>query len=420
MSSQAQLLSRIAKPKSQQGVALILAMMIVTLIAIVATEISWRFELSTSRSGNRWAGIQARAYIEGAEQLAMIVLREDQDNADTQKADHQGEDWAQPTQFPTDHGAIEGVIEDAQGRFNMNMMVQASGACPNDGARDNSGNCKPSGSACDDYTDAQRVFIRLLQTFNIGLDGEALYLNQQQAQEITEAVIDWLDEDSNRRGFGGVESEYYDQLEPPVAIKNGEMASVSELLLIKGMLPQLYNQLADYVIALPTAEVSKINLNNAKEPVLRALRAEEKQNDLVSNCDLSPIAMSENSDSQNQDVETGVDAEAGAGGSGLENFIRSNEFYDWQDLVSNPDLPYDWTQGGQGFGLNTELFEIAQSKYFILESTVLIGEDYVRKGKSLIKREGGDQQGQGQNPGQGAAQQGDIELKVIRRTDANF
>jgi len=57
-------------------------------------------------------------------------------------------------------------------------------------------------------------------------------------EEIADAILDWLDPDDEMRQFG-TESSYYAGLSPPYACKNGPLDSVEELLLIRGVTPQL-------------------------------------------------------------------------------------------------------------------------------------------------------------------------------------
>jgi len=59
-------------------------------------------------------------------------------------------------------------------------------------------------------------------------------LQVETGEELVNALLDWRDEDDEVREGGGVESEYYNTLEPPYNAKNGPFDSVEELLLVKG------------------------------------------------------------------------------------------------------------------------------------------------------------------------------------------
>src|SRR5262245_26620226 len=57
-------------------------------------------------------------------------------------------------------------------------------------------------------------------------------------EDIANAIIDWLDEDEEPRS-NGAENEYYMTLNQPYRCKNGPLDSIEELLLVKGVTPQL-------------------------------------------------------------------------------------------------------------------------------------------------------------------------------------
>ena len=56
--------------------------------------------------------------------------------------------------------------------------------------------------------------------------------------EIADAIVDWVDSDDNQR-TAGAESAHYQGLNPPYRAKNGALNSLDEMLLIKGVTPQL-------------------------------------------------------------------------------------------------------------------------------------------------------------------------------------
>jgi type II secretory pathway component PulK len=57
-------------------------------------------------------------------------------------------------------------------------------------------------------------------------------------EDIVNSILDWLDPDSDPRS-SGAEEEYYSTLSPPYHCKNGPLDSLEELLLVKGVTPQL-------------------------------------------------------------------------------------------------------------------------------------------------------------------------------------
>ena len=79
----------------------------------------------------------------------------------------------------------------------------------------------------------------------LGLDsgkGDAahamLMLLPNMTDDIANSILDWLDPDDTPRS-NGAEEEYYGTLTPPYHCKNGPLDSLEELLLVKGVTPQL-------------------------------------------------------------------------------------------------------------------------------------------------------------------------------------
>lgn len=56
---------------------------------------------------------------------------------------------------------------------------------------------------------------------------------------ISGSILDWIDPDDNTR-IGGAESDYYQGLTPPYFAKNSPIDDLSELLLVKGVSPEIY------------------------------------------------------------------------------------------------------------------------------------------------------------------------------------
>src|SRR5438105_5191334 len=60
----------------------------------------------------------------------------------------------------------------------------------------------------------------------------------EMTEDVADAILDWLDPDDEPRELG-CEVEYYSGLSPPYAPKNGPLDTVEELLLVRGVTPQL-------------------------------------------------------------------------------------------------------------------------------------------------------------------------------------
>ena len=60
-------------------------------------------------------------------------------------------------------------------------------------------------------------------------------LPMEYQEEIVDSWYDWRDEDSTVTGSKGAENEYYEALDPPYKARNGEVSSVDELKMIRGI-----------------------------------------------------------------------------------------------------------------------------------------------------------------------------------------
>jgi general secretion pathway protein K len=56
---------------------------------------------------------------------------------------------------------------------------------------------------------------------------------------IVDSILDWVNPNTDSH-FNGAETEYYSRLDPPYNCKNGPIDDLSELLLIKGVTPDIY------------------------------------------------------------------------------------------------------------------------------------------------------------------------------------
>ena len=225
--------------KRQRGVALITAMLIMALITTLTFSLEWDNSLDLRRtyvSMYREEAIQAAL---GAESWVLTILRQDAQDSST---DHLGEIWASelpvlPLGGPGDsiQGEIYGQIQDLQGRFNVNNLIDASGQV--------------------DQASLEQ-FQRLLLA--LGLD-----------PRFAGITADWLDADQEAGFPDGAEDPIYTGFTPPYRPPNQIIASTSELAALDGMDKPTLDVLLPHITALPGR--TAINVNTATGPVLQSL-----------------------------------------------------------------------------------------------------------------------------------------------------
>jgi len=217
----------------QRGVALITAIVLVAIATVLAVRIGTRASLDLRRTAGLIALDQGWNVALGAEAWAAEVLREDDEDSET---DHAGERWAQPIPpLPIDGGTVRGGLEDMQGRFNLNNLLG------NDGSVN-----EPSVAR----------FERLLE--NIGADPRWARI-----------TADWLDTDTVPGFPDGAEDGNYLAQNPPYRAANGPVTTITELMALPGMTLEEYLRIRPFVAALPRG--TDINVCTAKAPVLAAL-----------------------------------------------------------------------------------------------------------------------------------------------------
>jgi general secretion pathway protein K len=107
-----------------------------------------------------------------------------------------------------------------------------------------------------------------------------LDLDMAEADVVADSILDWIDEGDLHR-LNGAETDYYNELPIPYHAKNAPLDRIEELLLIKGITPELYNArpaslkraarpgLKDILTTL--GGDARINVNTAPAIVLQAM-----------------------------------------------------------------------------------------------------------------------------------------------------
>jgi len=99
----------------------------------------------------------------------------------------------------------------------------------------------PAGSRFGLIDESSKINVNTLVFLDALQEGAArsiLMTLPEMTEEIADSILDWVDSDDDARDFG-VETEFYQNLSPAYAAKNGPMDSLDEILLIPGVTPQL-------------------------------------------------------------------------------------------------------------------------------------------------------------------------------------
>jgi general secretion pathway protein K len=229
---------RPARP--ERGVALIMAIIIVALATIAATAIAYNSAQAARRSASVFTLEQAERVAQGAEAMAAYALREDYKS---NKFDSLTDAWAMPYgPVEIEPGVtLEAHIEDMQGRFNINNLIDSNGVA------------NPV---------AREIFDRLLTL--LGMD-----------TRWSGALTDWIDADAQPSFPDGAEDSEYAAHSPAYRAPNMPITSVSELLALPGFGRDNYDKLQPYISALPPLQT--INHCTAPGMVLDALLNDKQE-----------------------------------------------------------------------------------------------------------------------------------------------
>lgn len=208
------------------GVALVVALLVVALATILVAALLDRGELALARTRNALRAEQAEAYAQGLEDYAVQVLMLPRNGADTAMSP-----WAQP--MPPQvvpGGVVTASMRDLDGCFNLNNLSPDSAA----------------------HASWQPVFTRLLAALGVAARAQT-------------DIEHWLDPSQ----ADSADASAYLAQAVPYRPRGAQFAHVSELRLVRGIDGATYARLAPHVCALPPG--SKINVNTATVPVLQAL-----------------------------------------------------------------------------------------------------------------------------------------------------
>ena len=222
-------------PDKERGAALLTVLLLVAVIAILAAHGIDRLAGATKLASNARELSQAKAYLIAAESIGMASAGQIVSASPGRTINVGG--WnGREQKFPVPGGIVTATLADGGNCFNINSLVTQQEAVLS---------ARPEGLA---------QFSRLMIMLGI-LDGDAA--------DIAESVADWIDSDSVAAPRGA-EDQYYQQQEKPYRTANALIVDVSELRTIKGVTDDVFVRLAPWICALPTTDLSPININTLR------------------------------------------------------------------------------------------------------------------------------------------------------------
>jgi general secretion pathway protein K len=239
---------------NRRGIALIIVLLMVSIITALTIQLNRDTRSEVTGAANLSDGIRLRYIAASGFAVGEALLL-----ADKTPFDGLTELWANTEMISLqsegyfDNGSFKLAIQDEEGRIAVNSLV--NGRAYNTSIRD--------------------LLLRLLT-------GPSFRLEQRRAEELVDAIKDWIDADDEVTG-AGAEGVFYAGLARPYTAKNAPIDCIEELLMVKGVTRELFygtGESPGLAQCLSVYGDARVNINTAPNPVLRALAADMTDEDV--------------------------------------------------------------------------------------------------------------------------------------------
>ncbi len=203
----------------------ILLIVLVTIVVLTLSAYTFSLLMISEDEVTRLMGrqIQSRYLVESGVDFARLMLANDDDTIR-----EMGGLWDNAGQFQAIPVSVHPQRPDEIGRFSI--------VAPN---QDSEG--VASGFRFGVSDESARLNVNTLIYADNWVPGggrQLLMALPLMTEDVADAILDWVDTDDDTRDFG-TEYSWYAGLSPPYAPKNGPLDSIEELLLVRGVTPQL-------------------------------------------------------------------------------------------------------------------------------------------------------------------------------------
>ncbi len=193
-----------------RGIALIMVLWVVTVLSVIVLEFCFAMRTEINITKNYKEELEAYAMAEGGLERAIIELVYKQDPrvqqlrkpSKLEETPPEKREWitdGRPYLLSYDRGVGEVRVMSEAGKANINLV-------------------------------SEQMLRKILE--NLGVASETRDI-------IADSILDWRDPDDFHR-VNGAENDYYQSLKEPYFCKNGPLSSIEEMLLIRGITPDLF------------------------------------------------------------------------------------------------------------------------------------------------------------------------------------
>ncbi len=223
--------------QDNQGMALLMALVMLAIASTLAVSIWYNSQLSVARINNLQQTYQAKHYSQGMLLWASDLLREDYAQ-DEYTHDSSLDAWQQVIQgMLVEDAILSGTLVGLSGRFNVNNVVI-------NGVQN---------------SDQLAYLRRLLMALELDVN-------------IAAKIIDWIDTDQVPEP-NGAEDFIYLAKSPAYQTSGGPFRHIEELALLDGMDAETHQILSQYLVALPPIndQPTRMNVNTMPPVMIKAL-----------------------------------------------------------------------------------------------------------------------------------------------------
>lgn len=284
--------------RGDEGVALLVALLFVVLLSVIVVEFAYENEVESSFVSAQSEQFESEIAAKSAVAAGLALLAADAQldsltegisgavKQNPQVSDALGgmggqydslfDPWAMGVPYRQINKAVlQCAIADEYGKINLNALLLNTGQADGNGLTTGQNGETPQEGpgvpqGTDDAVMPETENTILIETLR------ALFIARGVEADPTDAILDWIDADGDSRSEGA-ENDFYQATDIPYSAKNAPFDSVEELLMVRGITPEIF--FGDPELGqLPLTELltvrgqrkGRINVNTAPAEVLEA------------------------------------------------------------------------------------------------------------------------------------------------------
>ena len=234
------------KSTKQQGFVIIVVLCMIICLAVLLVGFNYQSRTNLRAVGDFQKSAQALNCAKAGLNIAIAAIKVPEDtNTDKTQTNLFGDGYT----FNMGEGNCSVTITEENAKLNINLLKGKNG--------------KPDRLRIDQL-------LQLIDLLNKEETG-----NSHIGYGLVPAIIDWSDSDDNvthlpfiKYENTGEESGYYNNLETPYGCRNGSLETTEELLLVKGITPDVFGRMREFITVYGDG---KININCASKRVIESL-----------------------------------------------------------------------------------------------------------------------------------------------------